>query len=55
MAAGIEQVAANATQMATAGQQTRAIKALSSEDIEELRSGAGMGRFTAHDPKPTST
>jgi hypothetical protein len=38
-----------------AGQQTRAIKALSSEDIEELRAGAGMGRFTAHDPKPTST
>jgi hypothetical protein len=28
-----------------AGQQTRAIKALSSEDIEELRTGAGMGMF----------
>ena len=26
-----------------AGQQTRAIKALSSEDLEELRTGAGMG------------
>jgi hypothetical protein len=28
---------------------------LSHRRIEELRAGAGMGRFTAHDPKPTST